>query len=586
MATIAGIFTDPFGVPMAGVLLHLASKKNTSVTFIETDATAVTADDGSYSMPVLPGVYTVSAKIKNAPEFLGMIQVYSDSPDATLNQYLANFNPDDVTPEVLREMQLLLVEAEIAAKSAWLAAEKAKQYALIPRGEFNLDTAYQKNDLVEFDGSEYLATDDTTGISPPESPWQLFTSRGEQGVKGDTGEQGPQGEVGPKGEDGPPPEWKGEYDPTVTYVKDDIVSRYGSSYVCVVDSSHGQYPGSGSDWLLVAQAGEGFNWRGEYTNPTIIYAKNDVVEFDGSTYVYINDMASMGEPPTNTEYWSLMASRGEAGPQGEQGPKGDTGEQGLQGEVGPKGDTGEQGLPGEAGPKGDTGEQGPQGEVGPQGETGPQGPVGDTGLQGETGPQGPVGPAGADGESAYQIWLDEGNSGTEADFLMSLQGPQGEPGPEGPQGPPGEPAAETFGLSVIKSGEELSCTEALPGVYYFEPGARITFIPSNIVTIADAVLTVYKTGYSARLAHFGRVSGISGLSSTILIATEWMLYPKENTDGHLYWRWMGNDGSVSSPQASGWLDVVSIEEAAPATALLSGVTDRAKSTDDPEGGKS
>ncbi|WP_329502726.1 prophage tail fiber N-terminal domain-containing protein [Klebsiella aerogenes] len=362
MAIIAGIFNDPFGAPMAGVQLLLTGRKNTSVTFTGTNATAVTAEDGSYSMTVLPGVYAVSAKIGYAPDYLGVIQVYADSPDATLNQYLADFNPDDLTPEVLREMQLLLVEAELAAKSAWLAAEKAKQYALIPRGEFNPATAYQKNDLVEFDGSEYLATDDITGISPPESPWQLFTSRGEQGVKGDTGEQGLQGEPGPKGdtgeqgppgepgapgEDGTPAEWKGEYDPSVTYVKDDIVSRYGSSYVCVVDSSHGQYPGSGSDWLLVAQAGEGFNWRGEYTNPTIIYAKNDVVEFDGSTYVYINDMASMGEPPTNSEYWSLMASRGEAGPQGE------TGEAGPQGEQGPKGDTGEQGPQGEQGPPGD-----------------------------------------------------------------------------------------------------------------------------------------------------------------------------------------------------------------------------------------
>ena len=57
-------------------------------------------------------------------------------------------------------------------------------------------------------------------------------------------------------------------------------------------------------------------------------------------------------------------------PQGQQGPKGDTGPQG------PKGDTGPQG------PKGDTGPQGPKGDTGPQGpkgDTGPQGPKGDTG---------------------------------------------------------------------------------------------------------------------------------------------------------------------------------------------------------------
>lgn len=47
------------------------------------------------------------------------------------------------------------------------------------------------------------------------------------------------------------------------------------------------------------------------------------------------------------------------------------------------------------------------------------------GPQGEPGKDGVTG---ADGKSAYQIWLEQGNTGTEADFLASLVGPQG---PEG-----------------------------------------------------------------------------------------------------------------------------------------------------------
>lgn len=426
MATIAGIFTDPFGVPMAGVFLHLASKKNTSVTFIETDATAVTADDGSYSMPVLPGVYAVSAKIKNAPEFLGMIQVYSDSPDATLNQYLANFNPDDVTPEVLREMQLLLVEAEIAAKSAWLAAEKAKQYALIPRGEFNPATAYQKNDLVEFNGSEYLATDDITGIAPPEAPWQLFTSRGEQGVKGDTGEQGPQGEIGPKGdtgEQGPQGEVgakgdtgeqgpRGEIGPKGDTGEQGPQGEVGLKGDTGEQGPQGEVGPKGDTGEQGPQGddGESFIWQGEF-NYSTIYQKNDVVSYKGSSYIAAYSASGWNPDDPVQSQWDLLAQ------------KGDTGEQGPQGETGPKGDTGEQGQQGEVGPKGNTGEQGPQGEVGPKGDTGEQGPQGD------------------DGESAYQIWLDAGNTGTEEDFLASLQGPQGEAGPKGDtgeQGPQGE----------------------------------------------------------------------------------------------------------------------------------------------------
>ena len=75
------------------------------------------------------------------------------------------------------------------------------------------------------------------------------------------------------------------------------------------------------------------------------------------------------------------------GPQGEQGPKGDTGATGPQG---PKGDTG---AIGPQGPQGATGQQGPQGPQGATGATGPQGPQGETGATGATGPQGPQGPA-------------------------------------------------------------------------------------------------------------------------------------------------------------------------------------------------
>ena len=38
------------------------------------------------------------------------------------------------------------------------------------------------------------------------------------------------------------------------------------------------------------------------------------------------------------------------------------------------------------------------------------------------------GPKGEPGDSAYESWLALGNTGTEADFIASLEGPQGEPG--------------------------------------------------------------------------------------------------------------------------------------------------------------
>ncbi len=64
---------------------------------------------------------------------------------------------------------------------------------------------------------------------------------------------------------------------------------------------------------------------------------------------------------------------------------------------------GKDGKDGEQGPKGDKGDPGPQGE---------RGPAGIDGLNGHDG---------KDGKSAYQIWLDLGNTGSQQDFIDSLK---------------------------------------------------------------------------------------------------------------------------------------------------------------------
>jgi hypothetical protein len=60
----------------------------------------------------------------------------------------------------------------------------------------------------------------------------------------------------------------------------------------------------------------------------------------------------------------------------------------------------------------------------------------------QTGPTGDPGPKGDPGKPAYQIWLDQGNTGSEADFLASLKGDTGEAGPTGPAGPAGPAGAD------------------------------------------------------------------------------------------------------------------------------------------------
>ena len=145
---------------------------------------------------------------------------------------------------------------------------------------------------------------------------------------------------------------------------------------------------------------------------------SDKLVNDGDGTKFLSNDGTYKATPVNT------------GPQGPQGPKGDTGEQG------PKGDKGDTGLQGPQGDKGDTGSQGPKGDKGDTGEQGPQG------IQGEQGPKGDKGDKGTDGKSAYQIAVDNGYVGTESTWVTSLKGDKGDPGSQGPKGDKGDPGLQ------------------------------------------------------------------------------------------------------------------------------------------------
>jgi hypothetical protein len=126
---------------------------------------------------------------------------------------------------------------------------------------------------------------------------------------------------------------------------------------------------------------------------------------------------------------------------GPQGPIGLTGAQGPQGIPGTNGINGIDGAIGQQGPIGLTGQQGP---IGLTGATGPQGPIGLTGATGAQGPAGTNGTNGSNGLSAYQIWLNAGNTGTEAQFITSLQGATGPQGIQGTAGTNGQDGKNTL----------------------------------------------------------------------------------------------------------------------------------------------
>lgn len=257
----------------------------------------------------------------------------------------------------------------------------------------------------------------------------LKGAKGDKGTKGDTGERGPQGEQGPVGPQGP----------------------------------------AGKDGEQGIRGPQGPAGKDGTNGITPTFASGDVVTLDSDKSATFTLVPSKDDP--NHYILSLGVPRGIQGPQGEQGqvgpqgPKGDKGDTGLQGPKGDQGIPGEPGktgadgksayqvwldtghfgtetdfinsLKGAKGDKGDPGERGPKGDkgdTGSQGIQGPQGKQGEPGLQGPKGDKGETGATGIEGKSAYQVWLDAGNKGTESDFLVSLKGQKGDQGPQGPQG--------------------------------------------------------------------------------------------------------------------------------------------------------
>ena len=102
---------------------------------------------------------------------------------------------------------------------------------------------------------------------------------------------------------------------------------------------------------------------------------------------------------------------------------------------------------------------------------------------GEKGDKGDKGSHGADGKSAYEVALQNGFTGTEADWLTSLKGQKGdagEPGATGAKGDPGENGTTTATIKNGTSGETASWGDYTPGC---EEGESAKYCTAKLVTV-------------------------------------------------------------------------------------------------------
>ena len=84
------------------------------------------------------------------------------------------------------------------------------------------------------------------------------------------------------------------------------------------------------------------------------------------------------------------------------------------------------------------------------------------GDKGDKGDKGADGRQGVDGKSAYQIWLDRGNTGSEQDFINSLKGAAGAKGAKGDKGDKGEKGEKGEPGAPATGGLDCAAIDALP----------------------------------------------------------------------------------------------------------------------------
>lgn len=314
---------------------------------------------------------------------------------------------------------------------------------------------------------------------------------GPAGAVGPAGPAGPAGAVGPAGPtglQGAPGvsglNFQGAYAAGVVYALHDVVTFAGSSYVSLTAGNEANTPGVTTQWAVLAQGGTGGSgsgvgvaYQGTYAS-TANYGLNDIVSFQGSSYISLVAGNSGNTPSPSVAQWGVMALgavgvQGPVGATGATGPPGLTGPAGPTGAQGPTGATGVAGAPGLpglvyqgnyasttnyalgdvvlwqgasyasllGGNHGNTPSVSPsqwgvltaQGPTGATGAQGPQGVAGSQGLPGSVGPNGPPGPQGLQGIP--------GQAGAQG--LTGPAGAQGLSGPMGPQGPAG-PVGMTF----------------------------------------------------------------------------------------------------------------------------------------------
>ena len=127
MATrLHGILMDGLNKPIINATVALIAKGNTITVLNGSEAIFRTDGSGAYNVTVQTGHYKVIIGPQGVePYKAGEIVIYSDSPEGSLNGYLINWAPEELTPDVIKQVQQLVANSEEYALQAGRSAAAA-----------------------------------------------------------------------------------------------------------------------------------------------------------------------------------------------------------------------------------------------------------------------------------------------------------------------------------------------------------------------------------------------------------------------------------------------------------------------------
>jgi len=107
--------------------------------------------------------------------------------------------------------------------------------------------------------------------------------------------------------------WRQGYSVSSSYEIDDSVYYKGRAHVCIQAHTPVHYPDSNPLNLFWNILVPGFESRGVWSSLIEDYHVNDIVNYQGSSYIRISDAYSTANPVTGVNFWDLMVSKGDDG---------------------------------------------------------------------------------------------------------------------------------------------------------------------------------------------------------------------------------------------------------------------------------